>query len=151
MSDLLPVAEAQARLLAAARPLPPETLPLTEAIGRWAAEPVLARRTQPARDLSAMDGYALRFADLPGPVRVIGESAAGRPFAGVIGAGEATRIFTGAAMPEGADVVMVQEEARRDGALLMLYGEGRRGLAPTFVARDSTSTKEIRWWRRASG
>ena len=124
MSDLLPVAEAQARLLAAARPLPSETLPLTEAIGRWAAEPVLARRTQPARDLSAMDGYALRFADLPGPVRVIGESAAGRPFAGVVGAGEATRIFTGAAMPEGADVVMVQEEARRDGALLMLYGEG---------------------------
>ncbi|ONF95029.1 molybdopterin molybdotransferase MoeA [Sphingomonas jeddahensis] len=124
MSDLLPVAEAQARLLAAARPLPPETLPLAEAIGRWAAEPVLARRTQPARDLSAMDGYALRFADLPGPVRVIGESAAGRPFAGLVGAGEATRIFTGAAMPDGADVVMVQEEARRDGALLMLDGEG---------------------------
>lgn len=124
MSDLLPVTEAQARLLAAARPLPAETLPLAEAIGRWAAESVIARRTQPSRDLSAMDGYALRFADLPGPVRVIGESAAGRPFADDVGPGEATRIFTGAAMPDGADVVMVQEEAHRDGDMLTLDGEG---------------------------
>jgi molybdopterin molybdotransferase len=124
MSELLPVAEAQARLLATARPLAVETLPLGEAIGRWAAEPVVARRTQPARDLSAMDGYALRFADLPGPLRVIGESAAGSPFAGSIGAGEATRIFTGAAMPDGADVVLVQEEARREGQQVTLDGAG---------------------------
>lgn len=124
MSELLPVAEAQARLLAAARPVATETLPFSAAIGRWAAEDVVARRTQPARDLSAMDGYALRFADLPGPVRVIGESAAGRPFAGGVGAGEATRIFTGAAVPDGADVVMVQEEAKRDGDLLTLDGDG---------------------------
>ena len=48
-----------------------------------------------------MDGYAIRFADLPGPWRLIGESAAGRPFAGALGAGEAVRIFTGAAMPPG--------------------------------------------------
>jgi molybdopterin molybdotransferase len=144
MSDLLPVAEAQARLLAAVRPVDTETLAFAEAIGRWAAEPVIARRTQPARDLSAMDGYALRFADLPGPVRVIGESAAGRPFAGTIGAGEAVRIFTGAAMPGGADVVLVQEEAAHDGERLTLDGEGppriganvrRRGL--DFSAGDT--------------
>jgi molybdopterin molybdotransferase len=124
MSELLPVAEAQARLLAAVTPVSTETLPITQAAGRWARAPLTAQRTQPARDLSAMDGYALRYADLPGPWRVIGESAAGRPFAGIIADGEAARIFTGAAMPEGADTVMVQEEAERDGERLMLAGEG---------------------------
>ena len=124
MSELLPVAQAQAHLLAAIQPLPTERLGLSEAIGRWAAAAVMARRTQPIRDLSAMDGYALRYADLPGPLRVIGESAAGRPFAGVVGPGEATRIFTGAAMPDGADTVLVQEEAARDGDRLTLDGEG---------------------------
>ncbi len=124
MSELLPVAQAQAHLLAAIQPLPTERLGLSEAIGRWAAAAVMARRTQPIRDLSAMDGYALRYADLPGPLRVIGESAAGRPFAGVVGPGEATRIFTGAAMPDGADTVLVQEEAARDGDQLTLDGEG---------------------------
>ncbi|WBH16218.1 molybdopterin molybdotransferase MoeA [Sphingomonas radiodurans] len=124
MSELLPVAQAQARLIAAIAPVATETLPITQAGGRWAAEPLVARRTQPMRDLSAMDGYALRFADLPGPWRVIGESAAGRPFDGGIGAGEAVRIFTGAAIPDGADVVMVQEEAERDGERLILAGEG---------------------------
>lgn len=131
MSELLPVAEAQARLFAANPPLATEVLPITEAIGRWAAAPLIARRTQPARDLSAMDGYALRFDDMPGPWRVVGESAAGRPFAGTVGAGEAVRIFTGAAMPNGADTVLVQEEAARDGERLILNGEG-----PTARARN---------------
>ncbi|NHN20560.1 molybdopterin molybdenumtransferase MoeA, partial [Bacillus amyloliquefaciens] len=74
--------------------------------------------------LSAMDGYALRFADLPGPFAVIGESAAGAPFAGSVDAGQAVRIFTGAARPPGTDTVLVQEEARRDGTALFLAGEG---------------------------
>ena len=78
-------------------------------MGRWAAEDVVALRTQPARDLSAMDGYAVRFADGAGPWTVIGESAAGRRFAGTVGAGEAVRIFTGAVVPEGADSVIIQE------------------------------------------
>ena len=122
--SLLPVAEAQARLFALARPVAAETVAIRAAAGRWAADDIAALRTQPAADLSAMDGYAIRFADLPGPWRVIGESAAGRPFAGSVGAGEATRIFTGAAMPDGADTVMVQEEAGRDGDILTLKGEG---------------------------
>lgn len=143
MAALLPVAEAQARLLALAAPLPIEHVPIAEAGGRWAAEDVGALRTQPERDLSAMDGYAIRFADLPGPWRVIGESAAGRSFAGGVGPGEAVRIFTGAAMPDGADSVLVQEEAARDGDRLALAGEGpghlgrnvrRRGL--DFAAGD---------------
>lgn len=121
---LLPIAEAQARLLALADRLPIETVPLAEAAGRWAAAPIAARRTQPEADLSAMDGYALRFEDMSGPWRVIGESAAGRGFAGSVAPGEAVRIFTGAPMPDGTDTVLVQEEAARDGALLSLSGEG---------------------------
>jgi len=121
---LLPVVEAQARLFALGDPLPTETVPLRRAAGRWASADILARRTQPAADLSAMDGYAIRAADLPGPWRVVGESAAGRPFADQVGPGEATRIFTGAGMPPGSDAVLVQEEARRDGDALHLSGEG---------------------------
>ncbi len=121
---LVPVAEAQSRLFAMAPRVGHETVTLREAAGRWAAEDVLARRTQPAADLSAMDGYAIRYADLPGPWTVIGESAAGRPFTSQVATGQATRIFTGAAMPEGADTVMVQEEAERDGTTLILAGEG---------------------------
>ena len=128
-APLVPVAEAQQRLFAAAPPVAAESLPVTDAGGRWASADVHARRTQPAADLSAMDGYAIRYDDLPGPWQVVGESAAGQPYAGTIGPGEAVRIFTGAALPVGADAVMVQEEARRDGTHLILDGEGptRRG------------------------
>jgi molybdopterin molybdotransferase len=127
--SLLPVAEAQARLLALATLPPIETVSLADAAGRWAAADIVARRTQPAADLSAMDGYAIRFADLPGPWRVIGESRAGDGFAGTIARGEAARIFTGAPVPDGADAILVQEEAVRDGDALLLSGEGpaRRG------------------------
>ena len=124
MTSLLPVAEAQARLFATAPRVAAETVPLAQAAGRWAAETVVARRSQPAADLSAMDGYAIRFADLPGPWRVIGESAAGRPFGGSVGVGEAARVFTGAAMPTGSDSVLVQEEAARSDDTLTLVGEG---------------------------
>lgn len=129
VTPLLAVAEAQVRLLALAPRVTAERVPLAQAAGRWTAEPIVARRSQPAADVSSMDGYAIRFADLPGPWRVVGESAAGQVFAGAVGVGEAARIFTGAAMPAGADTVMVQEEAGRDGDLLTLAGEGppRRG------------------------
>ena len=128
---LLPVTEAQARLFALVPPVPPETVPLRAAASRWAATDILALRTQPAADLSAMDGYAIRFADLPGPWRVIGESAAGRPFPGRIGPGETVRIFTGAGVPDGADAVLVQEEAEIEGDRIVLAGEG-----PSHVGRN---------------
>jgi molybdopterin molybdotransferase len=126
MPALLPVAEAQSRLFALASPVAIERVPLAAAAGRWTASDVHALRTQPSADLSAMDGYAIRFAELPGPWHVIGESAAGRAFAGTVLPGEAVRIFTGAPLPPGADTVMVQEEAARDGAVLTLTGEGPR-------------------------
>lgn len=108
---------AQSQLLALAKPLPAETVPLIDAAGRWAAEDVVAKRTQPARALSAMDGYAIASGSA-GPWRVIGESAAGRPFAGIVAAGEAVRIFTGAAIPTGADAVVIQENVERDGDVI---------------------------------
>lgn len=124
--SLLPVADAQARLFALAPALGTETVPLAQAVNRWAAADVRAHRTQPASDLSAMDGYAIRYADLPGPFALVGESAAGRSFDGTLHPGETVRIFTGAAMPDGADSVFVQEEARREGDTVHLASEGPR-------------------------
>ena len=117
MSDLLPVPEALARLAALMTPTGAEAVPLTEAAGRVLAEPVEARRTQPPFAASAMDGYALRDADLtPGAeLRVIGESHAGKRFEGDLAPGEAVRIFTGAPMPPSADRVLIQEDADREG------------------------------------
>ncbi|QCI68399.1 gephyrin-like molybdotransferase Glp [Phreatobacter stygius] len=115
MAGLLPVAEALARVLDGAGPLPEEWLPLAEADGRVLTRDLTATRTQPPRAVSAMDGYAVRAADLPGTLPVIGESAAGRPFAGALPPGTALRIFTGAEMPEGADTVVIQEDVARQG------------------------------------
>lgn len=126
MAALLPVADAQQRLIALAPSVDVETVPLAQAHGRWAAAEIVALRTQPDADLSAMDGYAIRFDDMPGPWQVTGESAAGHGFDQAVAAGQAVRIFTGAPLPEGSDTVMVQEEARRDGAVLHLAGEGPR-------------------------
>lgn len=119
----LPLAEAQARLLALVPSLPVEQRPVAQCLGHYLAAPLLARRTQPAAPLSAMDGYALRSADLPGPWDVIGESAAGHPYAGIIGKGEAIRISTGAVIPAGADMVLLQEDTGRQGNALHLTGE----------------------------
>jgi molybdopterin molybdotransferase len=124
MTTLLPLAEAQARLFALGKPLAAEIVPLAEAASRWAAADVAALRTQPSADLSAMDGYAIRFADMPGPWTLIGESAAGRAFAGEVRPGETVRIFTGAALPRGADTILVQEEASASGTRIALSGEG---------------------------
>ncbi len=116
--------EAQQRLLAGVTPLPAEQVAAGDAMGRHLAVPLLARRTQPAADLSAMDGYAMRADDLAGPWRVVGESAAGHPFAGELAAGQAVRISTGALMPAGAGAVLLQENATRVGDDLSLNGEG---------------------------
>jgi len=113
---LLSVAEALARVLEHAAPLPAEEAPLAEADGRVLAHPLKARRTQPPADVSAMDGYAVRSADVANaPVRLmfIGEVAAGRPFSGTVGPGEAARIFTGGVVPDGADTIVIQEQTKR--------------------------------------
>ena len=124
---MLSVEAALARVLALAPAAPSvETVPLAEALGRHAAADVTALLTQPPFAAAAMDGYAVRFADLAPeqPLRLIGESAAGRRYPGQVGPGEAVRIFTGAPLPEGADTVVVQEDTRADGGLIHLAGDG---------------------------
>ncbi|MCQ0988484.1 molybdopterin molybdotransferase MoeA [Jiella marina] len=122
--SLISVEEAYARLVTPVRPIArTEELPLAEAAGRVLAEDIVARRTQPGFAASAMDGYAVRAADTEQPfqpLRVIGEAAAGRVFSGHVGEGEAVRIFTGAPIPDGADAILIQEDAERreDGSLL---------------------------------
>ncbi len=122
MSLPQPVAldEAQARLLAGVIPLPAEQLPVAAADGRYLAHDLPARRTQPAADLSAMDGYAVRADDLAGPWTVTGESAAGHPFNDALAVGQAIRISTGAHMPVGDCAVLLQENARREADRLQL-------------------------------
>jgi molybdopterin molybdotransferase len=127
---LLSVAEALERVLSHAAPLPAEQAPLAEAHGRVLAADLKALRTQPPADVSAMDGYAVRAGDVasvPAHLRVIGEVAAGRPFARPIGPGEAARIFTGGVLPEGADTIVIQEHTRRDGDRVEVEKPSARG------------------------
>ncbi|MEE4350841.1 MAG: gephyrin-like molybdotransferase Glp [Pacificimonas sp.] len=121
---MLEYEEALARILAGAEPLAAEPIALTDAAGRTLAAPVTAKRDQPPFDASAMDGYAVRWSDLPGPFRLIGESAAGSAFDGKVGKGETVRIFTGAAVPVGADTVVVQEEVAASGGTIEISGDG---------------------------
>ena len=112
---LLTVDEARARMLAATTRLGAEDVALSEALGRVLAADVVASRDQPPFAASAMDGWAVRAADGPGRLKIVGESAAGHGFVGALGPGEAVRIFTGAAVPAGADAVVIQEDAAREG------------------------------------
>ena len=119
----LPLAEAQARLLALAPVLPIDTRQTAESIGYFLAQALPAGRDQPGAPLSAMDGFALRAADLPGPWHLTGESAAGHPFGGNVGPGEAVRISTGAVVPAGADMVLIKEDSSVVGNMLSLTGD----------------------------
>jgi len=103
----------------AVRPLPAEAVGVAAVEpGRVLAGDVIAQRDQPPFDVSAMDGWAVRRADLPGALVIVGESAAGTPWPGTVGAGQAVRIFTGAHIPAGADTVVIQEDASAaDGAV----------------------------------
>ena len=126
---MIAVSEALDAILALVAPLSAETVDLRHAHGRVLAEPATAQRDQPPFDAAQMDGYALRGADLATgrPFRVVGTAAAGHAFAGVIGPGEAARIFTGAPMPAGADRVVMQEDTGRSGDLLTVAANADTG------------------------
>ena len=109
MASLLTLEEAHERVLNRIRRLPAESVPIAEASGRVTAEAVLARVDLPPFASSAMDGFAVRPADLPGTLRIVGESAAGRPFDTQVAPGCAVAISTGAVVPEGADAVVPVE------------------------------------------
>lgn len=115
---LMPVEEALNQIVSTASVLEMELVPVGEAVGRVLAHDVVAKRSQPPADMSAMDGYAVCGVDTERPevtLRVIGEAAAGRPFPGKVSPGEAVRIFTGGVLPQGADTVVIQEDTTRDG------------------------------------
>src|SRR6266567_2135084 len=126
----MPVAEALSRVLADAEPLAGEPTPLTEAHGRVLAADVAALRTQPPADVSAMDGYAVRSTDVarvPVKLKLIGEVAAGHPFQGTVGAGEAARIFTGGVLPPGTDAIVIQENTVREGDAVVITTPSSKG------------------------
>ena len=128
-ATLMSVAEALAHVLEHARPLPAEDAALLDAPGRVLAADVSARRTQPPADMSAMDGYAVRAGDVakvPTRLKLIGEVAAGHPFEGTVGPGEAARIFTGGVLPPGADTIVIQENTAREGDVVVV----KEGSAP---------------------
>jgi len=127
---LMPVAEALRQVLAGTAPLGTETVALDDALGRVLATDLAARRTQPPNDVSAMDGYAVRAEDTatePSSLTIIGEVAAGHPFEGKVGPGQAARIFTGGVVPEGADCVVIQEVTERDGDRVTIQRPGIKG------------------------
>jgi molybdopterin molybdotransferase len=127
---LLSVAEALALVLADVAPLPAEPAALVNGCGRVLASDLVALRTQPPADVSAMDGYAVRAADVataPAHLTVVGEVAAGRPFDREIGPGEAARIFTGGVMPRGTDTVVIQEITTREGDVVAITRAESKG------------------------
>ena len=130
---MLAVEEALARIVAAFQPQPAEWVHLAAAHGRVLAEDLVATRDQPPQAVSAMDGYAVRAADLASgsaELRLLGQAPAGGRFEGRMGPGEAVRIFTGAALPAGADAVALQENAEATGDRVRLEGRVEAG---TFV------------------
>ncbi len=130
----LSVEDARARMLNRISSFPDEVVALAEADGRVLAQPVTAGRDQPPFDASAMDGWAVRRADVGRAARltIVGESAAGRGYESVLQSGEAVRIFTGAPVPAGADLVVIQENAERDGDTVRMgpVGEGGANIRP---------------------
>lgn len=145
----MPVADALARVLADARPLPGEMAALSECAGRVLTDDVVALRTQPPAAMSAMDGYAVRGANVataPVTLKLIGEVAAGHPFAGTVGHGEAVRIFTGGVVPSGTDTVVIQEMTTpQDGAVTVntpaATGRNVRAAAIDFAKGQTLLTK----------
>jgi molybdopterin molybdotransferase len=132
---MLSVAEARARILAGLAPLPAEIVALPEAWGRVLAADISARVAVPPANVSSMDGYAVRAADLASPpvtLDLIGAAPAGHPFDGHVGSGQTVRVFTGSVIPAGADAVIAQEDASADGARITLNESARPG---KFVRR----------------
>ena len=125
---------ALAIVVAEAKPLAAEAVALGAALGRVLAEPCVAQVDAPRSDISVMDGYALRDADLAlaAPFRVIGAAYPGTAFDGVVQSGECVRLFTGAPLPQGADRVVVQEDVERDGDTMRVVGtlSGKRYIRP---------------------
>ena len=139
---MISVEEARTRLLAPLAPVPPEQLAVADCVGRVLAEDVAARRTQPPFAVSAMDGYAVRAADVervPARLKIVAEIPAGAGFGGQLAAGEAARIFTGAPLPAGADTIVIQEDTERTGDTVEVREGAKLG---TYVRRAGLDFSE---------
>ncbi|MHA7772902.1 molybdopterin molybdotransferase MoeA [Roseibium sp. M-1] len=144
--SLMPVEEALAKLLDGVAPLETELVALEKANGRFLARPLASTCTQPPFAASAMDGYAIRYADLrPEAVTltVIGEAPAGHGFKGQVGPGEAVRIFTGAPVPEGADTILIQEDADRGGERITVLENPTKGAFVRPAGLDFSKGEEL--------
>ena len=127
---LLPVEDAKAEILIGISQLEAERISVAAAHGRVLAEDLASRITHPPKPVSAMDGYAVRSADVtraPSKLKMTGESAAGNSFNGSIGPGETVRIFTGAVVPEGGDAIVIQEDTDADGDQITLHETATAG------------------------
>ena len=127
---LMPVVDALKRVLSGVQTLSTEDVPLSVAAGRVLAEDVKARVSHPPADVSSMDGYAVRAADVvsvPASLSLIGESSAGDGFDGLVVAGQCARIFTGAPVPGGADAIVIQEDTDRDGDTVIMKERSKAG------------------------
>src|SRR6185312_13330046 len=142
VGSMISVEEARTRLLAPLAPVPPEQLAVADCVGRVLAEDVAARRTQPPFAVSAMDGYAVRAADVervPARLKIVAEIPAGAGFGGQLAAGEAARIFTGAPLPAGADTIVIQEDTERTGDTVEVREGAKLG---TYVRRAGLDFSE---------
>ena len=120
-----------------------EVVKIREALGRVLAQDIVPQIDVPAHDNSAMDGYAVRFADLDKPLREIGTALAGKPFAGKVGAGECVRIMTGAVMPQGADTVVIQEVVKKEGDRITLPPGQKKAQNVRYAGEDLSKGKAV--------
>jgi molybdopterin molybdotransferase len=135
--DALPVDKARAALLACIAPIAQnERVAIREALGRVLAEEIVPKIDVPAHDNSAMDGYAVRFADLDKPLKEIGTALAGKPFTGKVGAGECVRIMTGAVMPDGTDTVVIQEIVKQESGRVVVPQGPKKAQNVRYAGED---------------
>ena len=135
--DALRVDKAREAILACLTPISEsEKVPTKEALGRVLAEDIVPRINVPAHDNSAMDGYAIRFADVEKPLKEIGTALAGKPFHGKLGPGECVRIMTGAVMPPGADTVVIQEIVKKQGDRLTVPPGQKKAQNVRYAGED---------------
>ena len=133
---LLPVPEALETILNRSHPIETEIISIHDALGRALADDVRSQLTQPPFAASAMDGYAVRFDDIGGPLTLIGESQAGKSFDGSLSNGEAVRIFTGAPVPVGADTVIMQENTSFEGNQVTINECRAKGINIRKIGED---------------
>jgi molybdopterin molybdotransferase len=137
----MPVEKAREYIRAVLQPVATvERLHIRDALGRVLADDVISPLNVPAHDNSAMDGYAVRFADLKqdgnATLKMIGTALAGKPFDGSVGAGQTVRIMTGAVVPQGSDTVVMQERASANGDQISLQAVPKQGMNTRKAGED---------------